>query len=91
MGFVVEYDKDYTTIKEMEDRIEIFTENRIKAEELNRKSKGCTFGVNSNSDLTEAEYAKKLNLHVPPEAIEKVRDQRRKLEANAADEGVEDR
>jgi hypothetical protein len=47
--------------------------------------------VNSNSDLTKAEYEKRLNLHVPPEEIEKVRDQRRKLEANAADEGVEDR
>jgi hypothetical protein len=36
MGFVVEYDKNYTTIKEMEDRIEIFTQNRIKVEEMNR-------------------------------------------------------
>jgi hypothetical protein len=49
--------------------------------------------VNSNSDLTKAEYEKKLNLHVPPEAIEKVRDQRRKLEVydEFADEDVEDR
>ena len=62
--YCAKYNKHYDSLGSMVHHMKVFMENKEKVDSLNKANEGTgvTFGINSTSDLTDAEYKKLLGL-----------------------------
>jgi hypothetical protein len=58
VGFSAEFNKHYSTVEEMADRISIFQSNSSIVEAMNEKNNGVSFRINASGDMTEQEFHK---------------------------------
>jgi len=56
MNFAVMNNKNYVSVEEMKDRLEIYHQSHLEVEELNRTNTGVSFELNYTADWTEDEY-----------------------------------
>ena len=62
--FIGTYNKDYGSTTEMDDRMQVWLENKKTVDDLNEANAGTgvTFGMNETGDLTEEEFKKMQGL-----------------------------
>ena len=67
--FIGTFNKDYGTTDEMNDRMQVWLENKKIVDGLNAANAdtGVTFGMNETGDMTDEEFAKMQGLSVPPQ------------------------
>ena len=67
--FIGTFNKDYGSTDEMNDRMQVWLENKKIVDGLNAANAGTgvTFGMNETSDMTDEEFAKMQGLGEPPE------------------------
>merc|ERR1711976_163333 len=63
--FKNKFNKKYASKSEEASRFEIFKESLQRIKELNKNSKGATFGINKFSDLTEEEFKSQNLMDLP--------------------------
>ena len=68
--FIGTFGKSYGTVQEMNNRMQIWLENKNTVDNLNATNKGTgvTFGMNETSDLTESEFRQMQGLVIAFEA-----------------------
>ena len=70
--FIGTFNKDYGSTNEMNERMQIWLDNKKVVDDLNAANAGTgvTFGMNETSDLTDEEFGKRQGLGEPPERDE---------------------
>ena len=70
--FIGTFNKNYGSTDEMNDRMQIWLENKKVVDGLNAENAGTgvTFGMNETGDMTDEEFAKMQGLTEPPEKDE---------------------
>ena len=65
--YIGQFGKNYGTTSEMNDRLNIWLENKKEVDGLNAANEGTgvTFGMNSTSDMTEAEFLEMQGFGAP--------------------------
>ena len=67
--FIGTFNKDYGSTSEMNNRMQVWLENKKIVDGLNAANAGTgvTFGMNETGDMTDEEFAKMQGLGVPPQ------------------------
>jgi len=62
MNFAVMNNKNYVSVEEMADRLEIYHQSHLEVEELNRINTGVSFELNYTADMKEDEFLSHMGL-----------------------------
>ena len=69
--FIGTFNKDYGSTSEMNNRMQVWLENKKTVEGLNEANAGTgvTFGMNETGDMTDEEFLKRLGLSGEPPQV----------------------